>query len=602
MRKRVLLTLAAALAVAPFIVSGVARAANPTQTPTPKSTPATPFSNNYYSNVNVEGLPDGTVRVVNDSGSSQCALMYVTDKDQEMKECCGCPVSNKGTLIFDVDGNLTNNPANGLATTDGSIAIISSASTNCDPAVPKATPELEAWATHPQKGGLLTEAEFTPLSLSSAAKADLSAECAAIELVGSGAGICTCPTKTPPVGSCLTGSSLSVEVSGTNVVSYVPKGNWGSSITGVSLVNVEGSSITPGIIPTANAVNSCASNSVTGQTVCTANNTDVYVIPAGSSPTVTKLTSSGSSTIVFSGGICTNCNVAMDAVHNKAVIGLSVAGAPGFQFLDLSGISPSFESAVTSPAGEISEEPLLDPFRNLLLSATEGNDFELASVATAPPSLTPLTSFFENSGIASGGELDSASEDCSTGIALAPAEFTSPSNVFIADLTQAKFTPGSPGTWTDAPGSQVQTLTESLLFDGFPAAAPVAQGTHTGVVAGEFGGNAITAFLLPSSSGSGTPAILDWVTCNIPNDPSGAAWNEGNDPHTVTAYQDPASPGDAIGLFANGAGSPPTYLAKVDLTQMLKSTIVPRTSGAGLGHACSAGTLPSSVVSFVAVP
>ena len=46
-------------------------------------------------------------------------------------------------------------------------------------------------------------------------------------------------------GSCQPSSSLSVLVSGTNVVSYVPKGAWSFGATGVSVVNVEGSSIIP---------------------------------------------------------------------------------------------------------------------------------------------------------------------------------------------------------------------------------------------------------------------------------------------------------------------------------------------------------------------
>lgn len=253
-----------------------------------------------------------------------------------------------------------------------------------------------------------------------------------------------------PVGSCQPSSSLSVLVSGPNVTSYVPKGSWSGSTTGVSVVNVEGSSITPTLIPTANVVNSCASNPISGQTVCTANNTDVYLL-SGTLLNST-LTSSGSGFIGFSGGSCTNCGVAMDATHNKAVIGLSIAGAPGFQFLNLG--TSSFEPAFTSPSGDISEDPLIDPIRNLLLSAAENNNYEIVNVAT---STSPA--FFENPGIASGGELDSSAEDCSTGIALAPAEFTDPSNVYIADLTQATFTAGSPaGTWT-AP-SQVQTLTD----------------------------------------------------------------------------------------------------------------------------------------------
>jgi hypothetical protein len=132
------------------------------------------------------------------------------------------------------------------------------------------------------------------------------------------------------------------------------------------------------------------------------------------------------------------------------------------------------------------------------------------------------------------GTPDSSGEDCSTGIALAPGEFSSPSQVFLADLTKATLTPGTPGTWT-AP-SQVQALSESVLSAGASGIA-VAQGTHIGIVSGEFGGNTITAIKLPATSGSGTPAIVDWVTCSIPafGTPP-VAFSNGLDPHTVTAY------------------------------------------------------------------
>ena len=409
---------------------------------------------------------------------------------------------------------------------------------------------------------------------------------------GSYSGTGSCPVKegvTPPQGSCQPASSLSALVTGTNVVSYVPKGNWSvTPVTDVSVVNVEGSSVTPTRIPTASVVNSCASNPLTGQTVCTANNTDVYVLK-GTSIEKT-LTSGGSGMINFSGGSCTDCGVAMDAVHNKALIGLSVGGEPGFQFLDLG--PATFESPFASPAGAISEDPLVDPIRNLLLSAVEGffkrsqNDYEIVNVAT---STSPT--FFENTPIGGVEDrfLDSSGEDCSTGIALAPVEASpSTSHVFIADLTQATFTPGSPGTWT-AP-SQVQSLPESVLPTASASGLAVAQGTHTGVVSGEFGGGSLTAIALPSTSGIGTPAISDWVTCEV-----GGGFTNGFDPHPVTAYQSPNG-GDAIGLLANGGAS---TLARVDLTKMLNPAIVPRTVG---GHGCASGTLPSEAVSFIAVP
>jgi hypothetical protein len=391
------------------------------------------------------------------------------------------------------------------------------------------------------------------------------------------------PPPPPPTGSCQPSSSLGILVTGTNAVAYVPKGNWGSITTGVSAINIEGTSITPTLISTPNVVNSCAANPITGQTVCAANNTDVYLIKG--TTLSTTLTSGGSGTIGFSGGSCTNCSVVIDSEHNKAVIGLSIDGAPGFQILNLK--NSVFHPAVVSPSGRISENPLIDPSRRLLLSAAENNTYEIVDVKpfTAP-------TFFENTipnPTFSFGEADSAGEDCVTGIALAGGEGSSPSQVFIADLTQAVFTAGSPGTWT-AP-SQVQTLTESSLSAGASGIA-VAQGTHTGIVSGEFGGNTITAIALPATSGSGTPAIGDWVSCNI------AGFNIGDDPHTVTAYQSPNGAKDAIALVGNLLTTA-TQVAVIDLTKMLNTTIVPRTVA---GHGCASLTLPASVVSFVTVP
>jgi hypothetical protein len=182
--------------------------------------------------------------------------------------------------------------------------------------------------------------------------------------------------------------------------------------------------------------------------------------------------------------------------------------------------------------------------------------------------------------------------DCSTGIALATAELSSPSQLFIADLTQATFTPGTPGSWTTT-GSQVQTLSESVLSKAGPSGIAVAQGTHTGIISDEFGGVSIAAIALPMTSGSGTPMIGDWVTCAI-----GGGFSIGDDPHTVTAYQSPNGAKDAIALLVNRGAS---TLAKVDLTMMLNPATVPRTVG---GHACATtgGVLPATVVTFTSGP
>ncbi len=165
-------------------------------------------------------------------------------------------------------------------------------------------------------------------------------------------------TAPVPQGSCEGSGSISTLVSGTNVVSYVPKGNWESGATGIDVVNVEGSSVTNTLIPTGtDVINSCASNSVTGQTVCTANNNDVYVLKgAGLDPSVSPnpLTDAGTGTIGFSGGFATTTGVSMDATDNKALLGISIGGVGGFQFLDLA--TDTFEApfATEDPGQRIS--------------------------------------------------------------------------------------------------------------------------------------------------------------------------------------------------------------------------------------------------------
>jgi len=401
-------------------------------------------------------------------------------------------------------------------------------------------------------------------------------------------GECTSGGSSVPQGSCEGSGSLStfVSASGKSVTAYIPKGAWDSSATGIDVVNVEGTSITNTKIPTGtDVINSAATNAVTGQTVATANNNHVYVLKGtGLDPSVSPnpLTDGGTGTISFSGGSATTSGVSMDAVANKALLGVSIAGKAGFQFLNLA--NHTFEAPFTTkdPGGEISEDPLIDPIRHLVMSASEDNNFEIinASTTTAPK-------FFEHP-VRNTGDLDSTAEDCSTGIVLAPAEFSEPSQVEIADITAppAVFTAGSPGSWT-AP-EQVQSLAGSNLSAG-ASGSSVAQGTHTGVISGEFGGDGLTSIALPTTSGAGAvPAISNWVTCE-----TGQGFSMGLDPHTLAAYQTPNG-GDAIALLVNEGA---TQMMRVDLTKMLNASTVPST-----GHVCNGGTLPTSVATSISLP
>ncbi len=366
-------------------------------------------------------------------------------------------------------------------------------------------------------------------------------------------------TATPlPASACIPSSSLSVLVSGTDVASYVPDGHWGSTTTNVELVPIEGTGITRATVTTPAAANSCASNSVTGTTICTSNGTDVYVI--NGSTLTTTLTSAGSGTTSFSGGTCTNCGTVVDATTNQAFVALALAGGtPGFQAIDLA--TNTLKTPIVS-GGEISEDIAVDPNLHLLLSPAENGVYELVDLVTG--------NVFDNAVVGT-PEFDSAAEDCTTGIALSTDEFTS--MLFIADLTQATFTPGTggaPGTWT-AP-SQLQDFPEFSALSAGTNGIAVAPNTHLGIVTGEFGGDNIGAIQLPSTSGTGTPAVVDWVLLKLPPLPGGGTFATGVDPHTVTAYVSPSSSKP----FAIVADNPLGFLAIIDLEGMLAAT---RTTG-----------------------
>jgi hypothetical protein len=78
--------------------------------------------------------------------------------------------------------------------------------------------------------------------------------------------------------------------------------------------------------------------------------------------------------------------------------------------------------------------------------------------------------------------LDSAAEDCTTGIELSTDEGTG--NLFIADLKQVTFTTGTPNTWSAS--SQFENFPEFDPFDAGTSGIAVAPGSHFVVVIGGF--------------------------------------------------------------------------------------------------------------------
>jgi hypothetical protein len=401
-----------------------------------------------------------------------------------------------------------------------------------------------------------------------------------------------------PSASCATASSLGTLIQGKSVTAYVPNGSWISANKGVQVVQIEPAPLaSPSSIATPGAVNSCAANSSTGEAVCTANDTDVYLI---SGSTLKSTLVSGATGLAYPGGLCRTCSVAINAATNTAMITIGDSSAPsknGFQFLNLA--TNTFSTPVPA-VHQLSEGVAWDPGRNLILSPNEDGTYDLFNTSKTPPveyaDLVGATLNF-----------DSAGEDCQTGIGLATEEFSS--YLFITDLTQAKYKAGSPaGTWT-APSSLVN-ITDFAPYAGGESGATgiaVAQGTHLGIVTGEYPvppktGNAIIVIQLPSTSGSGTPAFVDWAVVVLPNDPLGSTFSMGCDPHSVSAYVSPGT-GKAMGVVADysftscNSGGSPQYLGLIDLQGVLNA---PRTAGT---HTVSPSysLISSGVVTFVSV-
>ncbi|MGH9612804.1 MAG: hypothetical protein ACRD4P_06980, partial [Bryobacteraceae bacterium] len=266
---------------------------------------------------------------------------------------------------------------------------------------------------------------------------------------------------------------------------------------------------------------------------------------------------------------CFNCGVAVNAVTHQAVITMGFSGArSALQFLDLA--TGTLGTPVPT-VHVVSEDVLWDPFRNLILSPNEpfggSNVYDLFQISgVGLPGPSTVTEFANSS--APFGDLDSAGEDCTTGIALATDEGTG--NLFIADLKQATFTPGSPaGSWTAA--EQTQNFPEfGGLAAGTSGIAVAPGSTHQGVVAGEFGGNAVGVIQLPGTSGSGTPSVVDYALARLPATPDGFGFSNGFDPHTTTAYTSPNN-GKAYGVAASWASGSPAFLAIIDIQAMLNA-------------------------------
>jgi hypothetical protein len=183
---------------------------------------------NYFDNANSTTLPDGTLRITTphfripsnltgSHGPDQCALIYVLKPDQELAACCGCKLSPNALLKLSVNNNLTTNTLSGIGPA-GTIAIVPSLVNGldttvvppapiCDPTIPPLTfvagtppltPFVNAWITHVQDSGAITEDDFDFFDGvgGRTTAASLVVDCGIIvKGNGSGTGVCSCTDR-----------------------------------------------------------------------------------------------------------------------------------------------------------------------------------------------------------------------------------------------------------------------------------------------------------------------------------------------------------------------------------------------------------------------
>jgi len=185
--RRITLLVVCTLALA--LCAGVAAAQEPPDT----------LKVDYFSNANTGGAPDGTLRLTNPgtAGGSLCAAIYVFDPSQELSECCSCFVSPDGLRTLSVNTDVTGNPLTGVTLSTGVIKIVSiPTKAGVCPKYPTSltpTAGIRSWTTHIQNSSFtITETASQDATLSATEAKRLGGQCYAIQIAGSGKGLCSC--------------------------------------------------------------------------------------------------------------------------------------------------------------------------------------------------------------------------------------------------------------------------------------------------------------------------------------------------------------------------------------------------------------------------
>jgi hypothetical protein len=160
-----------------------------------------PYMLGYYSHANTAGVPDGTLRLVNDGnqgdtppGGDLCASIYVFDNNENMQECCSCLVTPNGYLSLSVDTSLTHAPTNPVILHTGVIKVVSSHPNKfgaCNPTLDAPVIGIRGWLTHIDGPPFqLSVEDLKDSTFGALEEVDLGEDCGKTK-TGS-AGVCSC--------------------------------------------------------------------------------------------------------------------------------------------------------------------------------------------------------------------------------------------------------------------------------------------------------------------------------------------------------------------------------------------------------------------------
>jgi hypothetical protein len=142
---------------------------------------------------------DSTIRITNPAttGQNLCAMVYVFDQDQQMSECCGCVVSQDGLRTLSLNKDLLSNPLTGVPSKSGTVMLVAadqSTNTSCNASAINPAGTVIGWSTHISQSGQLSSGEepFSNSPLSATLSAAIQAQCAFVQQLGSGQGLCGC--------------------------------------------------------------------------------------------------------------------------------------------------------------------------------------------------------------------------------------------------------------------------------------------------------------------------------------------------------------------------------------------------------------------------